>query len=266
MEVKLWRLFSDIAVGGIDFSMPENGGTDCINYLPAYQRFLETIKIVPTFRRALVSLSPIFRPINAHGRMFFMFYAGIFMIELFYKVVTRTLIFILQPCHICTTMQLVLLRFRDEKRLPWTQQLFRFHLYTLPGALIALLFPMIDTRLMVGEVFIFYLQHALILITPLHLMLTSDFYRPEQLRNISWPIFSISLIILYHFLMLQCVGLLTHANLNCIMCPAASDPFKGRFYRVIAVLLQSFIVIPFFTKCYSYFSAKIILLKRREKE
>uniref|UniRef100_A0A915E5C3 Uncharacterized protein n=1 Tax=Ditylenchus dipsaci TaxID=166011 RepID=A0A915E5C3_9BILA len=60
-------------------------------------------------------------------------------------------------------------------------------------------------------------------------------YTPESLTNYSWPIFSASLLVLYHFLVLQTVSLLTQVNLNFIMCPAVCDPFKGRFYRILAV-------------------------------
>ncbi|KAI1724514.1 TMEM164 family domain-containing protein [Ditylenchus destructor] len=256
MEVT-WRLLREsinnlknVAVGGVDFSLAGNGGSDCINFLPAYQRCLETVvftslglcgiyysmgglewhtshestnnvrkeyangngltngnaelinnipanpshsdqKMALFFRSILLRLSTISRHFTAHKNAFFKFYAGIFLIELIYKAITRTAIFLLNPCHVCTALQLVLLRFRDEKRRPWTQQLFRFHLYTVPGALIALMFPILNTRLMVGEVFIYFVQHSLILITPIHLMSTTDVYKPEPLTNVSWPMFKI---------------------------------------------------------------------------
>ena len=60
-----------------------------------------------------------------------------------------------------------------------------------------------------------------------------------------------SCLILYHFLFLQPIAILTNVNLNCILCFAISDPFAGRFYRIIAITHQS-IVVPFLTKMYGF--------------
>lgn len=56
----------------------------------------------------------------------------------------RTGIFLLNPCHVTTVLQLILLKLPDS---PWTTQIFRFHMYTMPGAVVALLFPILNTRL-----------------------------------------------------------------------------------------------------------------------
>lgn len=73
----------------------------------------------------------------------------------------------------------------------------------------------------------------------------------------SWAIFSVSVILLYHFLFLQIMGFFTHVNLNCILCPAVSDPFSGRLWRVIAVFHQS-LAIPIITKIYGFLSLRYI--------
>ncbi|KIH46489.1 hypothetical protein ANCDUO_23458, partial [Ancylostoma duodenale] len=42
----------------------------------------------------------------------------------------------------------------------------------------------------------------------------------------------------------------SRVNLNNIMCPAVSDPFQSRAYRIIAVAHQ-FLLIPIISKTYS---------------
>lgn len=310
-------LLCDIAVRGVNFSLAGNGGAECVNFIPAWQRWLETLifsslgiygiyfsignlefgsntppnpividnkasngtsgsrqdladkkadcsKLVETKEVAenyvqtlLSNLSTSIPALSSIQKLpvrelLFRFYAAIFVIELCYKTLTRTVIFLLNPCHLSTILQLILLKIPEESHGPWAVQLFRFHLYTVPGALMALLFPILNTRLMIGEMFIYFVQHALIVGVPFYLMSLKGTYSTESLTNFSWPIFSASIIILYHFMFLQTVSLLTHVNLNCILCPAVSDPFRGRFYRILAVGHQSLLAVPLITKLYSF--------------
>ncbi|KAI6173243.1 hypothetical protein M3Y98_01061000 [Aphelenchoides besseyi] len=142
---------------------------------------------------------------------------------------------------------------------PMTTQIFRFTLYTCPGALIAIAFPILNTRLIIGEVLIYYVQHLLIVLIPLYLMALEGAFIPESTSNPAWPIFSMSIIILYHFLFLQPISLLTSVNLNCIICPAVSDPFAGRFYRICAICHQC-VVVPLIVKLYNYSSQMIAVV------
>jgi len=140
---------------------------------------------------------------------------------------------------------------RTSSKSPWTTQLFRFQLYTVPGALIALIFPILNTRLLSGEVAIYYIQHLFILVIPVYLMLAENTYAPESIGNLSWPTFSLSAILLYHFALLQPAAYASQVNLNCILCPAVSDPFSGRWWRWWAIGHQS-AVIPLVTKLYGF--------------
>uniref|UniRef100_A0A915E8S0 Uncharacterized protein n=1 Tax=Ditylenchus dipsaci TaxID=166011 RepID=A0A915E8S0_9BILA len=292
----LGGVLSDIALSGVNFSLAGNGGPECIDYIPPWQRWLETLIFssvsfygiycsignlefgsttppaqIVIDKKALTNgnsengkdLAADTREIKCHSNitqtkqvaqtyiqtllsnvvdtvpalgfvqqiptreLIFRFYVTVFVIELCYKTLTRTLIFFLNPCHLSTVLQLILLKIPQENHGPWAVQLFRFHLYTVPGALMALAFPILNTRLMIGEMFIYFVQHILIVSVPFYLMSIKDTYSPESLTNYSWPMFSASLLVLYHFLFLQTVSLLTQVNLNCIMCPAVSDPLEA---------------------------------------
>ncbi|CAD5234338.1 unnamed protein product [Bursaphelenchus xylophilus] len=287
------HLLYEVTLGGVNHSIPGNGGLDCLNYIPLWQRVLETIIFVPLGFYGLYSCYPYLEypeektckrkmsseakamlahklPLNNVGEVLervhpppreiikqyvFNVYLAVFLVELLYKIYTKTGIFFLNPCHITTSLQLLLLKMPENH--PLTTQLFRLNMYTMPGALIALAFPILNTRQMIGEVFIYFLQHTLIVLVPLYLIYLGGAFLPESGSNYAWPIFSMSLILLYHFLVLQPISFMTHVNLNCILCPGVSDPFAGRLYRLFAVGHQ-FLVVPIVTKLYAFSSFYLV--------
>ncbi|CAD5229467.1 unnamed protein product [Bursaphelenchus okinawaensis] len=289
----LSHLLYEFTLGGVNHSIPGNGGPDCLNYIPLWQRALETLVIVPLSFYGLYACYPHLEypeeksckkkmsaevramlsqklPLNNVGEVLdrvhpppreifkqyvFNVYLVVFLVEFIYKFYTKTGIFFLNPCHITTSLQLLLLKMPENH--PLTTQLFRFNMYTMPGALIALAFPILNTRQMVGEVFIYFLQHTLIVLVPLYLIYLGAGFNPESSSNYAWPVFSMSVLLLYHFVILQPISFITHVNLNCILCPGVSDPFAGRFYRLCAVCHQ-FLVVPLVTKLYAFSSFYVV--------
>ncbi|KAI6223000.1 hypothetical protein M3Y99_01478900 [Aphelenchoides fujianensis] len=229
----LSRTVHEFALAGVNFSIPGNGGTVVCRFPPRWQLIAESVVFVPLSLLAIVfslphleypkkeelakenghaldpevreqlirSLPPADREhppvVLPHRRYVFNFYAAVFFVEFFYKLVTR---------------------------------------------------------LLFGEAFIYFVQHGLIVVVPLYLMSLEGAFVPESTRNVAWPVFSLGLIVLYHFFFLQSTALLTSVNLNCILCPAVSDPFSGRFYRLCAVAHQC-LVVPLVTKFYAWSSS-----------
>ena len=56
----------------------------------------------------------------------------------------------------------------------------------------------------------------------------------------SWAFLSYGVWALYHFAFLEAISLVSWANLNCMLCPAITDPFGAPNWRFFAIFHQFF--------------------------
>ena len=61
----------------------------------------------------------------------------------------------------------------------------------------------------------------------------------EPFTDFTWAIFSGIFFGIHQLFVLQPLALLTHVNMNFILCPASMDPFHGPYYRLAAVFHQT---------------------------
>jgi len=87
----------------------------------------------------------------------------IFGLAIGHKFSTRTLIYLLQPCHMVTAIQVYLLAAPASST---TFTMFRTHLGLLNGAVLALLFPVTDAYKLPGEYSLYWIQHVAMLLVP----------------------------------------------------------------------------------------------------
>ncbi|XP_058838964.1 uncharacterized protein LOC131694329 [Topomyia yanbarensis] len=158
-------------------------------------------------------------------------------VELGFKFATRTVIYILNPCHVTTLMQIYLLACNKPRKS--TTGLFRLQMNYLNGPLLAFMFPETDSRQLPLEAAIYWIQHALMCIIPIYLMRTGGVYNMEAMSDFTWNIIGYAICIIYHFAFLQIVAIPTQVNLNHMICPALKDPFDGPNYRSAAVIHEA---------------------------
>nr|XP_053638069.1 transmembrane protein 164-like isoform X3 [Cherax quadricarinatus] len=245
----------DWSYGGVDPSIPGNGGPSCANFLSMHRRLFETflgcaIPLVYFFWGYSYITYPssykFVRKDRGGKRALLVLVSMVFGMEIGFKFATKQLIYLLNPCHITTAIQIYLLAAPPSK---WVTTVFRVHLNFLNGAVLALLFPVTNSRLLPFEVEIYWVQHIMMLVTPYYLLRLGGVYTVESPRDMTWTIMSLGILLIYHFLPLQIIGMVrmeqimaSQVNLNNMLCPAISDPFYGPNYRIAAMFHQSLCV------------------------
>ncbi|KRX98252.1 Twinkle protein, mitochondrial [Trichinella pseudospiralis] len=263
----------DLIMGGVNFSDPSSGGEECFHYLTVYQRLLESALVLPVAILQLCYIwpkvtsmevpdAPNFRAYNnckKLGSFLLFILILVFAVEVSYKVRTGSLIFLLNPCHVATMLEILLF---CENLLPpnVARLVFALVMYFLPGATLALLFPVVTSRKLAGEVCIYWIQHLIIVLCPVYLLSLGGVYSIESFYNFNIYLLCHALMTLYSFGPLQLISMLTNINLNNILCPASSDPFQGYYYRLAAMghhslflILHSWLYIKFTNKILAIF-------------
>lgn len=165
------------AYDGVNNSIPRNTGPDCVNYLSTKRHIFESLILVPLalliFRYGFSRLPSLHinyertNQIVLVKQILLITMTALLGLEMGFKLSTRTAIYILNPCHITSMLQVYLLASKPSK---WTTTLFRIHVNYLNGPLLAFLFPEHDSRKITFELPTYYVQHGMMFVIPIYLL------------------------------------------------------------------------------------------------
>ncbi|XP_076294669.1 transmembrane protein 164 isoform X1 [Lasioglossum baleicum] len=255
---------------GVDVSIPRNAGPECAYYISPHYRIIETsfvsILIISLlvwgYKRLKLPSEVCYADHDRVGRRILLLTMSLVLgMEISFKLTSRTLVYLFNPCHVTTAVQLYLLAAAPS---PMVTTLFRIHLNFLNGPVLAYLFPETESRGIFADKALYYIQHGLMVVIPYYLLRLGGVYNVEPLSDMSWIVFSYGLNLVYHFWILQALAWPIQVNLSHMLCPAVLDPFEGQYYRLWTVVHQG-LLCPLLCKlfCYgsNYFLTKFSLTK-----
>jgi len=188
-SVTLWGGYSSLlewTYAGVDCNLPGNCGDACVYFIPTLQKILESSFIIPICILEMVwgwrriqervpekaipeslqrSRDPTFKTVLLISM------CVCFGMEMGYKMASNQMIWVLNPCHLITLVEIYVLAAAPSRTV---LIVFRCLCQALNGPTMALLFPVIHTRLLPFEVTTYYIQHTLILVVPVYLLKAGD--------------------------------------------------------------------------------------------
>ena len=111
---------NNVFFGGIDFTLPGNGGQECVNFLSYKRRILESFLALALscfcisfgYRHLVFpKQSKIIKKDRGGKRLLLVILCLVFGLEIGFKCATRSLIFLLNPCHVTTAIQVNIIPF-----------------------------------------------------------------------------------------------------------------------------------------------------------
>nr|CAH7744423.1 unnamed protein product [Callosobruchus chinensis] len=164
------------AYAGVNTTVPRNAGPECADFLNRSWRYVDTFFVLLlTWQLFKWGWARIHLPMAAGyvrrdrggRRTLLVLMSVVWGMEIGYKFSSRTVIYLLNPCHVTTAIQIYLLAASPSRAVT---AVFRFHLNLLNGPLLAFLFPETDTRLLPLESAIYWIQHGMMFVVPYYLL------------------------------------------------------------------------------------------------
>eukprot|EP00743_Colponemidia_sp_Colp-15_P002419 GILK01002623.1.p1 GENE.GILK01002623.1~~GILK01002623.1.p1 ORF type:complete len:316 (+),score=13.72 GILK01002623.1:69-950(+) len=232
----------------------DNGGPRCAESSSFMARLFEQILFVPFYTWLFIKLWRRKTPVSASKSaskkccepgwldyLFFVMLAAVYGMQLRYKFTSGRMMFLLNPCHVITVVQMYLVLSNENHA---SRRVFKIMLYNLFCTWTAMIFPVTDSLDLFYEAEMYWIQHALIAIVPLYLLLSGRYWS-DELRDWSHFWLGHSFFGIWMFGVLATFSQLTWVNLNCTLCPSKQDivavHLSKELYRILAAAYLGFL-------------------------
>ena len=176
----------DALVGGVDHALPGNGGEDCAYHVTMSWRTAELAAAMAAVLVAIL-LSRRLKGGRQKGAselekrpreyqdsrlhtFLLLFTTFVYGLQFGYKLSTRQVLFLLNPCHVITVVCVYLLAADPWKPDSVARAVLLRCLHCLLGPTLALVFPVTNTLFLPLEAATYWVQHVIDLAVPLYLL------------------------------------------------------------------------------------------------
>jgi hypothetical protein len=225
---------------------PDNGGPECEKYMSFEFRLITNLTILPFYflffklllnnlrkhMESITSKEIIYASVFEKLLGYFTFF--VFCLHCFYKINSKQLIFMLNPCHVVNLIEAYLLLVPNSIN---ARLIYTVLMNTLFSPWIAIIFPVtcgLDAFL---EVPMFWVEHMLAgVINPIVLTMSHRYYKRDTI-SIKNHLFAHMIFGIYQRLILFPVSQMCQVNLNYLLCGSKKDPFEpfiGKWYYIIS--------------------------------
>jgi hypothetical protein len=160
-----------------------------------------------------------------------------FSLIIYHKICKEKVGFLLQPCHVCHVLMIIILALPAGPGLG--ALLFNYYCHWLFSPFLGLVGAELDCYKQRFELFNWFAQHLLLLVAPIVLVLSRRHPLSGQPRFFFHAFF---VAVVYHFFLLEIASRVTGLNINYMFCPVPVLRPAGRTYRFFmtcAVILIS---------------------------
>lgn len=229
----------DIFLKGVyneTFEVLYNGGPECAKESSLEFKFWLTLRLVPWYLiGAFVfykfmksaderkSISPVPSILE---RLMGLVCFGCYFLQIYLKIHSNTLIFILNPCHLITLVWAIILTTEYSKL---NQVLFLYAISNIFSPYIGMVFAENDELIHGIEIMSYWVQHSIAAVLAPFICLLGGRFAHKIYSNPLTIICGYQLFTLYMRLFLAPVSALTWANLNHTLCGIDNDPWRKHF-------------------------------------
>lgn len=138
------------------------------------------------------------------------------MAPIYYNAHQQSISVLIHPTnYLLSLAQIYLLAAKPSK---FSTAIFRIQMNYMNGPMLAFIFPETDSRRIVMEMILYWVQHGLMFINSIYLLRLkhegtgASLYPVPPLFDFSWNIFSYAWLMIYHFAVLVSLAIVSAAN------------------------------------------------------